>query len=539
VRLPARFAKAAVEQLLRICNTNGEVVEGPCAAELFGRALTADEWAIRIPPYVEWPRIYGDEVLHRGREEVHIFRRNTVFLAAAHAKWLLRALEQIKPEELDANGLPLPWVPVRHTAEALGPSADREDDAAFVESAAEITTSEQETSDGSHRPIRAEEIRGWFRELARLAGFDAETPLSISRGTIYKHGLTTGRVWFTRAFKPLRVHITTCPNADAAEILATLTHELTHPLARTTEHTESFKAELLRLAGRRWGDRWFAEARRHLGESYHVVDAWVATGIRAALREADPPIAREGDDGQMARIVTRIRKLRELAIDQLGTPEGINATAAGNDLVTSYGLGDYSVRIDAGIEEQMIDRHVRLENDAIWRRDLAHAVARHFDVFSLHVNSKSRMHLFGRYADVVAAEYLYEVTSAQIARECERHIDEWRSMVGRPPPGEVVRERVSFCDSAVAEFSRKLSAIAREERGTGRSGGRSKSDALEAAEEFARTEHEKRGSSWHSGTGKVRRDNAAGRRVGGSLEVVRGMSASGGVQRRLPGRASR
>jgi len=95
---------------------------------------------------------------------------------------------------------------------------------------------------------------------------------------------------------------------------------------------------------------------------------------------------------------------------------------------------------------------------------------------------------------------------------------------------------VSFCDSAVMEFRLKLKKIAAEEspdRVMDDDDEDVDSDERAAAEDFARVEHLKRGTTWSSGRSRRFRDNAAGREAGRALEVVRGLSASGGGQKQL------
>jgi hypothetical protein len=439
--------------------------------------------------------------------------------------------------EVDAEGRPLPWVPPRYQTQSLGIADDDGHDAVLLATGALPIEPEPTPEFQGPSSISSDDIRDWFTRLTALTPFKT-VPLTIARGSIHKHGFVTGRVWFGADLVPRRVHVTTCPNSDWAEILGCLLHELAHPISCTHGHGEEFKRTLVELAERQWGTRWFAEARARLNESEQSLGYWVASGIRAALRSGDPPVARAGDDGQLARVVTKVRKLRELALDQMGLPEGITATGTANDLVTTYGLGDYRIRIDAGIDDQMVDRWVLLEDISVWRRDLAHAIATYCDVFSLHRTGQARMHFFGKYADVVSAEYLYSICAAQIDRECERHLDQWKRTRDYLWPGDTRRERTSFCDSAAEAFGEKLKRIAGEELGASRTGEkRDKSAAHAAAEEFAREEHAKRGTAWTSGAGKHRVRNDAGRKVGGALQVVRGMASGGGDRRMLPGRS--
>lgn len=529
VRLPAPWARAAVEAFLQDHQAEGDVVEGPCGAELAGRALREDEWAVRLVRFRWDPRLMPPEVRRVGERAVCIFPKHTVVLAAAQAGWLLRALERVKPDELDDEGRPLPWVPVRHETRALGAATGEDDDAVALGPGDEPPAFEP-PPDGDPGVLSDGEIRGWFERLARHAGWD-QVPLTLTRGRDNKLGFTTGRVWYRSDFVPRRVHLTTCPNSDLAEVLATIVHELAHPLSRTHDHGDAFKRAMLSLAEAQWGEAFFREARARLSQRSQVLDYWLATGIRAALLGAAPPAVRSGDDGQLARVVTKIRKLRELAANQLGRPEAVSATAVANDLVTTYELGDYAVRVDAGIQDQMVDRWVPVREGAVWRRELAHAVAKASGVFSLSVVQKSRMHFFGRYADVVQAEYLFQISAARIERECERHLKTWRIRHPNRQAGDARRERTSFCDSAVREFSRKLDQIVAEE-----SGASEHDAALDTAEEFARVEHEKRGTGWRSGGTRRTHDNAAGRELGRSLEVVRGLSSSGEAPRRLASR---
>jgi|GEM_PF-1301934 len=529
IHLPPRFARAAVENWLATCRAVFEVIEGPSDAQMTGRALGADEWAIRLTSYRWDPKLRAREIQHVGAHVVFIFPKHHVILSATSANHLLQALERVKPEALDVEGRPLPWVPVRYGAQALG-AGERDDDAVLIDDHEPLPTHQEdfeeveegERADPFVAPIRDEEIHGWFEELCRIAKLSPS--LSLARGTVNKLGFTTGRVWSGRDGVPRRVHLTTCPGSDAAEILATIVHELAHPLAGARDHGDSFKLAMISLAERRFGERWFVEARRLAAERHHLVDSWIASGIRAALRGAPVPVARTGDDGQMARVLTKIRKLRELGADQLGRPEGISATAMANDLIVAYGLGGYSVRIDAGIEAQMIDRWVPLQDGAVWRRTLAHGIAKASDVFALALPKLARMHFFGTYAAVVGAEYLFSVTEAQIGRECERHLGRWKEARRAARGGDTVRERISFCDAAVLAFCRKLEQIVREESaavGETRHA-RAPSAPLEAAEQFAHEQHEKRGSGWTSGARRATRENESGTRAGRALEILRG-----------------
>lgn len=124
---------------------------------------------------------------------------------------------------------------------------------------------------------------------------------------------------------------------------------------------------------------------------------------------------------------------------------------------------------------------------------------------------------------------------ARIIRECEKHLELWKSQRMQVRPGDVVRERVSFCASAVDEFRKKLAEIkaATRENEARRTDEADETAESAAAEELARVEFAKRGLSWSSGRRHGYQDNRAGREVGRSLEIIRGITATGEAQRRL------
>ncbi len=511
VQLPPRFARAALEQLFAAHHTEASIIEGP--AIVAGQSIDADEWVIRHVPSVGAPLHFVGRSAWTGRERLFRYALYEVVLTPPDAARLLRCLEAVKPEELDATGRPFPWVPVKPRTEALGARVDNDDDATEV-GAGEVLP-----------PLEGGDIGGareWLAALAATAGL-AVPELGVTRAPNNRFGFTAGRIWYDAAFAPLRMQLTVCPNADMAEVMATLAHELAHPLARQRGHAYPFKAALIDIVSRHFGARFFEGAKSRVGESYRLVDSWVASGIRAALRGGDAPVAKPIDDAQLAKVLMRIRKLRDLAADQVGLPEGIAATAAANDLVTGYGLEGYNVKVGE-VDDQMVDLFVPLDENALWRRTLAHGVAAYCDVFSLAMARGQRMHFFGRHGDVVTAEYLYSVSAARIMRECTAHIERWKRARGGSSAGETRSEKTSFCDSATMAFKRKLEAMKAEE------GGRS---GLEKAEAFADDEHDKRGQSWGSGGRRSYRDNAAGRAVGDAMDVTHGIA-----RRAAPGAAA-
>jgi hypothetical protein len=413
-------------------------------------------------------------------------------------------------EPVDEYGVPLPWVPSTPPVEGLASPGDREGDAQSLGPDATLPL-----TPGEPPPL-------WLHEALKELCGRAELPLPeliVRPVATPRRGFCSGRVWM-RGHRPLRVLLRPGPNSDEAEILATLAHELAHPKAARSDHGVAFKEALLNLARLMWGEQWFASADPRT--SYRDVDRWISTGLRASLAHREPPRPRTGDEGQTARIVARIRKLHALAEHRPGEPEARTAAGRANDLVTIYGLGGYQVQIDAGIDEQMVDRWVVLKRRAVWNRQLGHAVARFFGVFSLAMARQGRMHFFGRHADVVGTVYLVEICRDKILRACDRHISAWKIEMPRTA-GETRSERVRFCDNAVFAFSQKLDAIRDIEPGT--------ESALDEAEDFALEEHRKRGAGWRTARRRTIERHEAGQAAGRALEVVRGVSGGGGPKR--------
>ena len=493
----------------------------PSATEPLAEVDTIGRFAfVRLPADLEAETLVEFASMQQERGQFVTATREPdgrIRMPRSETRLLLRALERCKPERMDEHGCPLPWVPLKPlTVELDGPGAhDLDDDVVFV--------TELPPDDGE-QPITDEYawVQAESRRLSELLGFPA-FPLVVAPVKSQRRGFCGGKIWMHHDGTPLRVVLRPCPNSDHAEIQATLLHELTHALTPRAGHGPAFCLRLVQLAGEIHGAEHFVHAPT--APPCASVDRWLATGIRAAIGNKPPPAPKDAQEGKLIKVISKIRKLHALADAQVGSQEAITACGLANDLVTVYKLGGYELQVAAGLDEQMVDRWMSLPRGAVWRRNLAHEIARFFGVFSLHNAGKRRMHLFGRHADLVATIYLYEVCEAAIARGCGAHLKEWR-MQERRARGEAAKERTDFCDAAVRAFRKKLRAIASESDHVG-------GPALESAEGFAAAEHRKRGKHWGSEAWRDQRTNAAGARLGGSLEVVRGVG--GGATRQIAG----
>ena len=236
IRLPPELSRATVLELLRREQLSGSVVMGP--ADILGAAgIAPEQWAIIAPVRHLHLAPEKKPVFVRDGPEakaVFVFPKHTLVLPNSQVWWVLSALEGVKPERLDPEGRPLPWVPAvpRFSAPAL--EAGRDDDAR-VDDREVLPECPQPMGDDDGAAIATSTIHEWFAALCAAAGFP-EVPLIVRRGRMDARGFVSGSVEMSSGFAPRRIVLTTCPNADEAEIVATLVHEMAHPLARARDH---------------------------------------------------------------------------------------------------------------------------------------------------------------------------------------------------------------------------------------------------------------------------------------------------------------
>lgn len=539
VRYPDHLAAESVEMLLR----NWQRVEVTAIDEpdavvpKLGR-LGTERWVIRCPRratrrvaavLVDHATGQTGPTLSTRTHAYWVYPRHKLRVRVEWEQESKQALELVKPERLDERGLPMAWVPAEPKTTTLGENRRQDDDVETVPDGPALPELPPQAATPSLDPDDLGSIRASLRSLCRQLGF-GDVPLQVVRPLQSCDGFVAGRVWMAPS-GPRKVRLDVGPNADAAEVWATMVHELAHAVDFEVGHGRGFQSTMVGIAEARFGTAFFEVARGQIGAAHHLVDAWTAVGIRAALRGGPAPTREQhGDEGQLARIVTRIRKLRRLSVSQSGTPEGRSACAKANDLLVRWDLGSYSVRLSGGIDEQMCDRWVDVGKRAVWRRQLAFEVSRYCGVFALTRASRGWVHYFGRYADVVTAEWFFEIWSAHIERRAEAHLAAFKKArkQGRAT-GNARTERTNFCDSAVLALSRKLDAIADahddealfEERIEVR---RSR------AEDFASAQHARRGTGWRSGGGKRIQVNRAGIAAGQAAPMGKGVGVGPGVK---------
>ncbi len=536
IALPSAHAKDAVGSFLEEWSVSGlEVYTHPDTQLPQRGGLGPARWALSFPirHAAQVKRLFLDDdwfatpAATDKKRVWWVFPKYCVRTHHSLEKHLRLALDCVTPDALDEQGVPLPWVPAEAPTAALGGGRSLDDDIERVSEASPLAPLPP-FSDAPLNPDSDDSIRDSLRRLCARAGF-GDVPLQIVRVPESRDGFVAGRVWLT-SLGPCRIQLEVGPNADAAEVWATLVHEVAHGLAPKDGHGPVFKRELLRLAEAIFGVEFFRVPAAQVSEAHAALDWWVAVGIRASIHGGSPPTEASGDEEQLAKVVDRIQKLRRLARSQLGRPEGRSACAKANDLLVRWDLGAYSVRLAEGIHDQMCDRWVDVGKRSVWRRQLAFIVAEYCGVFSLSRKSKGWMHFFGRYVDVVTAQWFYEIWEAHIIRTADAHI---RSFKKRPATARSKKssrsERVDFCDSAVLALSLKLrdleathDAVAEE--------GESIAVRRVKAEAFAGDQFELRGRRWSSGTGKRVTVNAAGIAAGRNAPMGRGVGGPTGTK---------
>ncbi len=269
--------------------------------------------------------------------------------------------------KLQRTGLPEPWVTVEPRVGALHGRAGNEGDVITLAPGASPGPLEDDPRPAGSGAPSSRAIRTIFTEIAERLGWP-DVDLSILRSPRVRRGFVAGRIWLDPGGAPRRVQLQLCPNADPAEVWATLLHEAAHAQAGARGHGPAFKAALLDLAAQHFSEEALAPARGVQAERVAMVDAWVAVCVRAALEGAPPPEPEVPDEGRTARLIALIRKMQALAESEPGGHEAVTATARANDLLTRCGLFATYTEVDPEIEAQMADRWLDVGRRVVWRR---------------------------------------------------------------------------------------------------------------------------------------------------------------------------
>ena len=339
VALPTERAADALAIFLESLGVRGATVHVDPTARVAGIGrLGAHRWAVQVPRrtpgsvqqvllHDDW---FATPTARDARSLWWVFPRFCLRLHRSAEESLRQALDLVSPELVDEAGVPLPWVPARPPTTTLGGERSLDDDIESVQPGPPLAP----LLFRSTRPLNPDDdgsIRDALRRICAQAGF-GDVPLLLKRVDESRDGFVAGRIWMsTRG--PERIRIEVGPNADAAEIWATMTHEVAHGLAPGDGHGRVFKQSLVDLASGIFGPEWFQIARAKVVDAHAALDCWIAVGIRAAVNEERRADRDDGDEEAACPCGRPDPKSRRLARSQAGRPEGRAACARQMTLV--------------------------------------------------------------------------------------------------------------------------------------------------------------------------------------------------------------
>ena len=166
-------------------------------------------------------------------------------------------------------------------------------------------------------------------------------------------------------------------------------------------------------------------------------------------------------DAMTTKILTRILKLKALAKDQAGRPEGETAAELMRKMMLDHSIEEVDLAAADREPDPNIRHDVDLGQRSRWRRYLMANVADYCELTMTHYIRSSKGSFWGRASGCVIAEHLMTV----LAREIERAADAYMQTYATTPaePGFIWESpktvRFEFCFSAVSAVAAKLAKI--------------------------------------------------------------------------------
>ena len=230
-----------------------------------------------------------------------------------------------------------------------------------------------------------------------------------------------------------------------------------------------------------------------------------------------------------SKIVDRIRKALALAENQAGTPEGDTAAKIARQLMQKHAVEVVDLGQDPE-DDPMIEHGFEIEKRNQWRRNLAHSLAEHCEVFSLSWGGTNKMTLYGRESGVEVAEYLYSIVVRQVEQHLDDHVAKLKNsgVWGNLSAGRQRSERNSFCRSAVCRIGDRLKALRRGEERQSPTTTALMKRQYDDAKQWARSQ----GARWRSGSSSYCDWSNAGAAAGSNVSLSPGVR---GGQRRPAG----
>lgn len=159
----------------------------------------------------------------------------------------------------------------------------------------------------------------------------------------------------------------------------------------------------------------------------------------------------------MNPIIAKIEKLLHRAKAQEGEPEGEIAARLAAKMMAAHAIEMSEVNAEGGGEpDPIVTENVKMRQ-SVWRRQLAHALARHCSCTTSYVSSRGGMHVtfYGRKSDIEVASYLFTVCERQIEKAAKGYVAslDWADR------GEKRTRGNSFRRSAIRGLGTKLREI--------------------------------------------------------------------------------
>lgn len=165
----------------------------------------------------------------------------------------------------------------------------------------------------------------------------------------------------------------------------------------------------------------------------------------------------------------RIAKLRALARDQAGTPEGRIAAKLARKLVHENARAHASRRYRGLPDTDQLTRHrLTLGGTDAWRHRLVAAVARHVGCVAAWPRGADHAFVFGHHSATTVGDYLFEVLSRELVGSLQHWLRNEAPMISpseaKADPSDQTR-RSSFCQSAVTAIDARLAQQRAQEDG--------------------------------------------------------------------------
>ena len=129
----------------------------------------------------------------------------------------------------------------------------------------------------------------------------------------------------------------------------------------------------------------------------------------------------------MNPIIAKIEKLLRLSQDQDGTPEGETAARLASRMMAAHAIEMAQIDLTKQAEHDPIEQQSMQVRVSVWRRLLAHYVAKHcncqISYQSWRGSNGQRISMYGHRTDIEVLQYLYTICERQIEQEARHYVN--------------------------------------------------------------------------------------------------------------------